>query len=147
MKAELRAELVSATCIIQVSQQTLIAHDVTNGKTEVWTETLTFCDSSQSQPIRGPGRSKCIMGGGRSLVAAQIYCQNVVPLWDLWLKGSKWLAIIIPSQMPVSTPPPAPNTTTTRLPRPTLQPSHPLHRQLHKLQETEAAAEALYCVE
>lgn len=73
VKAELRAEeLVSATCIVQVSQQTPIAHHITrhmmleNWKTEVWTETSTFCDSLQCQPIRGPGRSKCIMGGGRS---------------------------------------------------------------------------------
>lgn len=93
-----------------------------NWKTEEWTETSTFCDSSPSQPIRGPGGSKCIMGGGRSLVAAQIHDSPLFhpafllrPLFSpsvegeelaLWLKGSKRPAIIIPSQMPVSPPPP-----------------------------------------
>lgn len=86
-----------------------------------------------AEPIRGPGRSKSIMGGGRSLVTAQIHCQKwlpppfILPFFcclssvegeelDSWLKGSKQLAVIIPSQMPVSTLPTAQNTSSTRPP-------------------------------
>lgn len=98
MKAELGAEeLVSATYTVQVSQQTPSAHHITrwtileNWKTEEWTGTSTFCDSSPSQPIRGPGRSKCIMVGGRSLVAAQIHCQKQLPLLSSGLSSVAFL--------------------------------------------------------
>lgn len=81
MKAELGAEeLVSETYTVQVSQQTTRAHHIArssvseNWKTEKWTDVLIFATPPFSQPIRGPGRSKCIMGSGRSLVAAQIHC-------------------------------------------------------------------------
>lgn len=82
---------------VQVSQQTPNAHHITrrpilkNWKTEEWTETSTFCDSLPSQPIRGPGRSKCIMGGGRSLVAAQIHCQKRLPLLSSSLSSAAFL--------------------------------------------------------
>lgn len=41
-----------------------------------------------TEPIRGPGRSKCILGGGRSLVVAQIHCQKQLPLLSSCLSSA-----------------------------------------------------------
>lgn len=118
-------------------------------------------------PIRGPSRSKCIMGGGRSLVAAQIHRQRRLPPsfirafllrpffspsvegeeLALWLKGSKRPAIIIPSQMPASPPPaltPPPSPPPAGLPDPRPLPPCTDSDISYKRQRLQ---QALYCVE